>query len=68
MAALHAKNLDQHVKDVLSDANRYFTKRALGIDREPTYQELLDHYKRHNIIATVHQANVDNDEMPFSHA
>lgn len=65
---LQVKSLEQHVKDILSDANRYFTKRALGLDREPTVEELIAHYRRHNIIATVFQANVDNDDMPFSHA
>lgn len=67
---LQARSLEEHVKAILSVENRYYTKRELCLtDREPTPEELLEQYKRYNIIATVEQVEVEkNVEMAFSHA
>lgn len=68
---LRVRTLEEHVKAILSVENRYYTKRELCLtDREPTPEELLEQYKRFNIIATVHQAEVEKqlDEVAFSHA
>lgn len=67
---LRARTLEEHVKAILSVENRYFTKRALGLDREPNHEELIDHYKRYNIIATVevNMTEPAKDDVPFSHA
>lgn len=65
---LRDKTLAEHLRDILSPENRFYTMRDLQLDREPTYQELLAHYERFNIISHVHKVEIDNgDDIQFSH-
>lgn len=45
--------LKDTVRAVLSDGNRHFTRENLGLDREPTPDELLSNFEKHNTIMTV---------------
>lgn len=61
--------LRNRVQEVLSEDNRHFTRQNLGLDREPTPDELLANYERHNIIMNVHRfticASDDANQLPL---
>lgn len=55
-------SLQEHVRNVLSDLNRHGTRQALGLEREPTHDELVANYQKHVIITSIHSYTVAEEQ------